>query len=331
MTGITIKGTGRYLPERIVTNDEFAAFLDTSDEWIRTHTGIERRRFSNDEPVWYMGSKAVEKALAAAGTDAAQVDLIIGATASSEYRFPSIACLIQETIGAANAFCMDISAGCAGGTFGLDVARRYLSFPDISTVLLVGSERLSQVANYEDRTTCPLFGDGAGAVVLTKGQGVYSSFLHSDGTGGKHLYARLPGLKTPFSSPPQKDYTPFPSVANDQIAMAGHDVYRFATRAMPRAIQTACDRAGILPAELDLVIPHQANIRIIEAAAKHMKLPMEKVYVNIQDYGNTSAASVLIGLDECIRAGRLQTGNKVCIVGFGAGLNYGAVVFEYKN
>lgn len=332
MTGITIKGTGRYLPERIVENEEFTSFLDTSDEWIRSHTGIERRRVAIDEPTWYMGAEAAKKALAAAGVEASAIDCIICSTVTPDFYFPSAACMVQGAIGASSAFCYDISVACAGFTYGLDMARRYLNTGDVDTVLLVSAETLTRVTNFADRASCVLFGDGAGAVVITRGDNAFGSFLQSDGTGAKHLYARHTRQTTPFEEGILKrELNPFPAPDDNFTYMEGHDVYRFATRAMPRAVKKACEKAGFAVSDLDLVIPHQANIRIIQAAVKHMGLPMEKVYINIQNYGNNSSATIPIGLDECVRSGRIKPGDRVCSVGFGSGLVSAAVVLEYQN
>lgn len=330
MTGIKIQGTGRYLPKRVVENEEFTDFLDTSDEWIRSHTGIERRRVAVDETTWYMGAEAGKQALESAKVAAKDIDLVLCSTVTPDFYFPSCACMIQEAVGAKNAICYDISAACAGFTYGLDMARRYLNTGGVDTVLLVSAEMLSRVTNYQDRASCVLFGDGAGACVITRGEGAFGCYLQSDGGGAKHLFARHTRQSTPFGGGISSSlHDPFPAPADSFAYMNGHDVYRFATRAMPFAVERACEKAGFAPAELDLVIPHQANLRIIQAAAKYMKLPMDKVYVNIQDYANTSSATISIGLDECVRSGRIGPGARVCSVGFGAGLVSGAAVWEY--
>lgn len=330
MTGITITGTGRYLPERIVENEEFSAFIETSDEWIRSHTGIQRRRIALDEPTWYMGAEAAKQALQSAAMDAKQIDMIITTCVTSDYAFPSVACLVQKEIGAENAFCMDIAAACAGFAYALDMARRYLLTEDVENVLIVSAESLSQYTDYTDRGSCVLFADGAGACVLTRGEGRFSAFLGSDGNGAGALYAKYARKENPFlQGAPLRNLDPFPIEKTEYTVMEGHEVYRFATRAMPHAVRKACDKMGISPSEIDLFIPHQANIRIIQTAVKNLKIPMDNVYVNIQDYANTSSATIPICLDECIRGGRLQRGQMVCLVGFGAGLVYGAAVFEY--
>ena len=329
MSGITIKGTGRYLPPRIVENEEFANFLETSDEWIRSHTGIARRRIAVDEPTWYMGAEAAKAALADAKMDAAAIDMILVTTVSSDYFYPSTACLVQDAIGAVNAFAIDISVACAGLSYGFDMARRYLCTGDVKTILIVSAERLSQSTNYEDRGTCILLGDGAGASVVQRSDGLFASALYSEGAGARHLYAKRVQVETPFSSgAPQPRHDLFQPALVDKCVMDGHEVYRFATKAMPLALRAACDKAGVKPEELDLIIPHQANLRIIKTAMKNLGLSMDKVFVNIQDYGNASSATIAIALDEAMRGGRLKTGDKLCVVGFGSGLVYGAAVFE---
>lgn len=330
MTGMTIKGTGRYLPETIVENQAFTAFLDTSDEWIRSHTGIERRRIAIDEPTWYMGAKAAEQAIAAAGITVQEIDVIIGTTITPDFHFPSMACMVQEVIGAERAFAYDISAACAGFPFALDMAQRYLAAGDVRYVLIISAERLSQVVDYADRGTCILFGDGAAAAVISAGTGQFAAHLGGDASGTKHLYASYVEHETPFSAESQKRMlSRFEDERPGYTVMHGNDVYRFATKMMPEAIEKACAKLGLTPNKLDLIVPHQANMRIIKTAAKNLGLPMERFYVNIQDFGNTSSASIGIALDECVRNGRLKRGDLVCVVGFGAGLVYGAAVFSY--
>lgn len=329
MSGITIVGTGRYLPERVVENQEFTEFLETSDEWIQSHTGIQRRRISLDEPVWYMGAKAAEQALEAAGVAAEDVDMIISTTVTPDYYYPSLACLVQGYLGNEKAFCFDVAAACAGFTYAMDMAQRYLSTGGAETILLVSAEALSKVTDYEDRGSCILFGDGAGACVLRRGEGMFHAHLGSDGTGGKHLYSKHHRPKTPFFDRAPNDsmetFLPEKLIAT---VMNGHEVYRFATKVMTSALKAACEKAGLMAADLDLVIPHQANLRIIKTALRGLGISMERVFTNIAEYGNTSSASIPICIDECMRSGRLKPGDKLGIVGFGAGLVYGACVLE---
>ena len=330
---IIIAGTGSYLPKRIVTNSEFEAFLDTSDEWIVARTGMKERRVSTGEPTWKMGELAARKALEVAGVLPGELDLIICTTVTPDYLFPSCACMIQGALGAANAFAFDAGAACAGSVYGIDMARRYLAFDDIKTALLVSAETLSQVANYKDRGSCILFSDGAGAIVAKRGEGLpYGSCLRSDPGGAHQLYCKNKRKDTPFySGDAPFEGELFEAEVIGELFMNGQEVYKFATAAMPEVVRGACEKAGFVPSELDLVVPHQANLRILETAAKRLGLPMEKLCVTIHRYGNNSSASVLIGLDECVREGRIKEGHRISLVGFGAGLTYGAAAFEYHS
>ena len=330
---IIIAGTGSYLPGLVVKNSDFEAFLDTSDEWITARTGMSERRLSSGEPTWKMGELAARKALEAANTAPGEIDLIICSTVTGDYMFPSCSCMIQGALGAKKAFAMDVAAACTGSIYGFDIARRYLAFDDVSTVLLVGAETLSQIVNYQDRSTCILFSDGAGAVLLKKGSaGAYGSSLHSDPGGAEHLYCKVQRRDTPFyPADAPFDGELFPAQCCGEIVMNGQEVYKFATAAMPMAVREACEKAGFAPKDLDMVLPHQANLRILDTAAKRLGLPMEKICVTIDRYGNNSSASVLICLDECVRDGRIKEGSPICLAGFGAGLTYGAVALEYHS
>jgi 3-oxoacyl-[acyl-carrier-protein] synthase-3 len=330
LTGINIIGTGSYLPEKVVTNADFESFLDTSDEWIVSHTGISRRHIAVDEPTWYMGAEAAKKAVKAAGIDPDEIGLIIGTTISSDYAFPSMACLVQEAIGNTTAFVFDISAACAGFPYALDVARNYLASGSVKAALIVSAETLTQVTDFTDRASCVLFGDGAGAAVVTAGDGLFGSYLRATGSGGQFLYSRRPVVKTPFHGEELTfERDPFPAEGFTATKMDGHAVYRFATKAMPESVEKACEAAGITVADLDLVIPHQANLRIIKTAMKNLGLPLEKAHVMIQETANTSSATIPICLDDCVRSGRLQKGDKFALTGFGSGLVYGACVLEF--
>jgi len=330
LSGIKILGTGHYLPEFVVTNDDFAGMVETSDEWIRARTGIERRHISLGEPTWLMGTRAARQALEAAQVDPKELDMIILTTVTTDFYFPAMACLVQRELGADNAFGMDLSVACAGSTYSLDMARRYLATGDVKTVLVVGTENLSQFINYEDRGTCILFGDGAGACVVRADDAPFGAYLHSDAAGAHHTYCKRSRARLPF--PADKDTVEqeaFPIEVEERIYMNGREVYKFATKAMPHAIIEACAKLGKKPEELDLIIPHQANIRILQTAAKNMGITMDKIYANLQECSNTSSASILICLDECVRSGRLKRGDMIGLVGFGAGLTVGASVFPY--
>lgn len=330
MNGLEILGTGRYLPVKSVDNIDFMDIVETSDEWIRTRTGMKQRHMASAaEPTWYMGAQAAKSALEAAGLSGGDIDMVLVSTVSPDYDTPSTACLIQREIGASNAFAFDINVACTGLAFTLDMARRYLATGDVEHVLIVGAETLSQLVNYADRATCVLFGDGAGACVVKASEKKFASYLKSDATGAHLIYCKKSRKKNPFLSGDTEPNEPFEHTFSDAIFMNGREVYKFATRTMSDAVRKACEKINISTSELKLVIPHQANARIIETAVKSLGLPGEKVYINIEKYGNTSSASIMIALDECIRDGKIVRGDLVCIVGFGAGLTYGADVFEY--
>lgn len=331
MPGIFIAGTGHYVPEKVVTNNDFTKFIETSDEWITERTGIRERRFSTGEPTWYMGKEAALAALDDAEIDAADIDAIICCTISGDFAYPSLACLIQSEVGAKNAFCFDISAACSGFVYALDAASRYLATGGAKNILIVCSEMLSRTLDFTDRSTCILLGDGAGAaVVQANNSGSFSSYLAADGDGGSSLYCRNPVNKSPFITEADKpEYKKFPETGNNYMFMAGRDVYRFAVQAFPAAIEKACEKAGISVNDIDLFVPHQANIRIIKTAAERLNVPMDKMVVNLDRYGNTSSASIPICLDELNRSGKLKRGMKIAIAGFGGGLTYGAAIFEW--
>ena len=329
MTGIRIAGTGRYVPPLTADNNDFAAFLDTNDEWIRSRTGIVTRHISDGEPSWHMGLEASRQALEAAGIAPEQLGLIIDTTITPDYSTPATACVIQRELGAVNAMAFDVNSACTGFVCGLDMAARYLATdPALSYVLVVSNENLSRVVDYTDRSSCILFGDGAGACVLKRRQGLYSAYMAADGTGASSLYANGNRRTCRFATG-EHTYPEDTDPRGDFLRQDGKVVYRFATEAMPRAVQQVLDQAGLGTEDIDLLIPHQANLRIIETAAKKLKFPMDKIMVNLEKYGNTSSASIPIALDEAVRSGRLRRGQRVCLVGFGAGLTLGAVLFEY--
>ena len=329
MNAIQVLGTGRYLPPQVVTNQDFCSFIDTSDEWVVSRTGIQTRHIADGEACWQMAAKAAKAALEQAQLPAEAVDMLIVSSVTPEFYTPSASCLVQGEIGAVNAFSIDINCACSGFTYGVDMARRYLATGDVKTVLVVSSEKLSNITDYTDRSTCVLFGDGAGACVLQAGDGMYASFLGCDASGANTLYAPHATHSCRFEANPPALPQGFADTPAGYLQMAGREVYKFAVHAMPHAVQQACARAGITPEQLDWIIPHQANIRIIQTAMKNLGLPMEKAMVNLQHYANTSSATIPIALDEANRAGLLHRGDKVALVGFGAGLTYGAVVFTW--
>lgn len=330
MTGIRICGVGSYLPDNIVDNEAYTAFIETSDEWISSRTGIKTRHIADGETTWSMGEIAAKRAIAQAGIDPLEIDLILVTSVTSDYITPSLSCVIQNLVGAQNAVCFDLNCACAAFIYALDMAHRYIKCGDYKTVLIVSAEMLSRITNYEDRTTCVLFGDGAGACVVKAGDNLFAAHLGSDGSGMHLLFANNPPPSSPFTTktPVENEISNMPWPTG-KLFMDGKEVYKFATKMMPFSIEKACEKAGITTAELDWVVPHQANIRIIQTAMKNLHLPMEKAAVSIDHYGNTSSASIPILLDEMIGAGKLQRGQKIALSGFGAGLVYGGAVLEY--
>ncbi len=321
-----IVGWGKYVPEKVITNHDIAQFMDTSDEWIKSRTGISERRFAGDhETTASMAIEAAKLALDRARIVPATVDLIIVATLNPEHLFPSTACLVQDALGATHAGAYDLSAACSGFVYGLSMAAAMIQSNAIKVALVIGSETLSRLLDVQDRTTYPLFGDGAGAVVLQANPmpgGVMSTQLGSDGSGGEYLIVPAGGSKMPASQE---------TVTNrlHYMRMNGREVYRFATRVMSRAAKQACAKAGVDVSEIDLFLPHQANIRIIKSAQKDLKIGDDKVFTNLHKYGNTSAASIPIALCEAIEEGRVNTNDKLVMVGFGAGLTWGATVIQW--
>lgn len=322
-----ITGWGKALPDRVVTNDELAQIVDTNDEWIRTRTGIRQRRVAIDpeETTASLGTRAAREALEKADLPAAKLDLIICATSSPEHIFPSTASLIQDALGATHAGAFDLSAACSGFVYGLAMARGMIASGQANNVLVVGAETLSRIVDWSDRNTCVLFGDGSGAVVLqasaTPG-GILSTVLGSDGSGGDLLSVPAGGSKQPAT---------LETVAAGEhfIKMDGRAVFRFATRVMADATREALAKAGLGVEDVDLVIPHQANERIIRLSMKQLGLPEEKVFMNLQYYGNTSTASVPIALCEAIEQERVHPNDNIVMVGFGAGLTWAATVIKW--
>jgi 3-oxoacyl-[acyl-carrier-protein] synthase-3 len=321
-----LAGTGRYTPARVVTNDEFAKFLDTSDEWIRDRTGIRERRVSSkEESNACMAKAAARQAMQDVGLEAAQLDAIVVATASPDRLLPSQACDLQAVLDAKNAAAFDVGAACAGFVYGLTVAEGLVASEQARHVLVVATEKLTSITDMTDRSTAVLFGDGAGATIVrpaTPGRGILASYLKSDGTLAELLYRPGGGAAHPPDEALLKDHSYF-------IKMAGREVFKAAVLSMADACDQALARAGLSGNDVDLLIPHQANIRIIEATAKHAGLPMDRVYVNVDRYGNTSAASVAIALDEAVRTGRLVPGMTVMLVAFGAGFTWASMVVRW--
>lgn len=306
-----ILGIGRYLPEKVLTNQDLEKMVDTSDEWIKTRTGIEERRIAEDDVnTSHMAYEAAVKALENADIKAEEIDLILVATVTPDQPFPSVACMIQEQLGAKKAAAMDVSAACAGFMYGMITAQQFISNKAYKYVLIVGVEKLSKVTNWEDRNTAVLFGDGAGAVVMgpvSDGKGVLSFELGADGTGAKYLYQD----------------------ENDHIYMNGREVFKFAVRQMGESCVNVLEKAGLQKEDVDYLIPHQANFRIMEAARTRLELPPEKMSKTIHKYGNNSAASIPIALVEELEAGKVKDNDLIVMVGFGGGLTWGAIALRW--
>ncbi|MCU5439817.1 beta-ketoacyl-ACP synthase III [Bacillus cereus] len=306
---VGILGIGRYVPEKVVTNHDLEKIMDTSDEWIRTRTGIAERRIADDTiDTSYMAVEASKKALEDAGISGEDIDLILVATVTPDRAFPAVACVIQEAIGAKHAAAMDLSAACAGFMYGMITAQQFIQTGTYKNVLVVGSDKLSKIVDWNDRNTAVLFGDGAGAIVMgavSKGKGVLSFELGADGSGGKHLY--------------QDEY----------VMMNGREVFKFAVRQLGDSCLRVLDKAGLTKEDVDFLVPHQANIRIMESARERLNLPQEKMSMTIEKFGNTSASSIPIAMVEELQNGRIQDGDLIILVGFGGGLTWGAVALRW--
>jgi 3-oxoacyl-[acyl-carrier-protein] synthase-3 len=323
---VTFAGLGSVVPSRLVTNADFEKTLDTSDTWIQERTGIRQRYFAGPgETTSGMARDASLKALADAKLEPADVDLIVGATASPDRLLPSMACDVQALIGARNAAAFDVIAACPGWVYALVVAKSMIDAGTAARALVVGSERLSAITDQTDRATAVLLGDGAGAAVLVKAtgeSGILSSYLRSDGTLAELLYRPGGGAAHPPSEEMIKDHSYY-------LKMAGREVFKAAVRSMTDAATHALQRAGLTGEQVDLLVPHQANLRIIQATAEHANIPMERVYVNVDRYGNTSSASIPLALDEARKCGRLKPGMIALLVTFGSGFTWGAMVIRW--
>ncbi|HET7461424.1 MAG TPA: beta-ketoacyl-ACP synthase III [Longimicrobium sp.] len=319
-----IASTGRWSPPRVVTNKDLEEMVETSDEWIRTRTGITERRLADkDTGAADMGAGAARIAMERAGITAEDVDILLVSTATPDRLLPSTACDIQALIGARNAAAYDFSSACSGFLYGLQLAEAHIAAGQAETVLLICTEKMSSIIDWTDRATCVLFGDGAGAAVIQAaqgdGRGILSGYMKSDGTLAELLYRPGGGAKFPLDIAVLDERSHF-------VKMAGPEVFKSAVRSMCDAAENALQRAGCTGDDVDLLVPHQANIRIIDATAKYAKIPPEKVYINVDRYGNMSSASIPVALDEAREMGRVKDGSLVLMVGFGAGFTWGANV-----
>ncbi|MGI8432713.1 MAG: beta-ketoacyl-ACP synthase III [Chthoniobacterales bacterium] len=324
---VSIVGTGSYLPERRLTNEDLSKIVATNDEWIISRTGIKERRIvAADELTSDMAAKAALSAMEQAGITGAQIDMILVATATPDTVFPATACYVQTKIGATKAACLDISAACASFLFAVEIAQQFIMSHTYDTVLVIGAEKLSVITDWTDRNTCVLFGDGAGAAILrhrdSGSHGLISSHIASDGNYSHILWMPGGGSRTPITKENADDRL-------QTIKMSGKEVYKQAVTAMVDAARKAVEKAGLTIEDIACVIPHQANVRIIEAIAGRLKIPVDRFFVNLDVYGNTSAAAVAIALDEANRSGRIKRGDYVLLVVFGGGLTWAGSVIEW--
>ena len=323
----SLSATGRAAPAKVLTNHDFAALgLETSHEWIVERTGIVQRHIAGPgETTCSLAADAGRVAMGRANVTAGELDLIVLSTATPDRLLPATAVDVQATLGATRAAAFDISAACSGFLYGLQVAEGLIATGSHETALVVGAEKMSAIVDWTDRSTCVLFGDGAGAAIVQRakhGKGILSSFTRSDGTLAELLYRPGGGATIPFAEAVLTDRSHF-------VKMAGREVFKHAVRSMSEAADRALDGARLTGKDIDLMIPHQANIRIIEATAKHANIPLDKVYVNIDRYGNTSSASVAIALDEAIECGRIKEGSTVLLVAFGAGFTWASTIVRF--
>lgn len=318
-----IAGTGSYVPEKRLTNDELSRMVETNDEWIVQRTGIRERRIAGaDEGTASMASHAATRALRAAGVEAKDVDLVICATISPEMAFPATACFVAASLGMRSTPAFDVSAACSGFLYAMDTAAAFIKAGRYRNVLIIGAETLSRLTDYGDRGSCILFGDGAGAAVLQRcaepGRGLLYSALHADGSGWDLLYC-MPGARHPIDAA-------MVAARQQFMKIKGREVYKFAVQRFEELIEDAMRKCELKPEQIKLIVPHQVNLRIIDSAMEKLGLPREKAYVNIDRFGNTSAASVPIALDEAVRSGALVKGDVVVFVAFGAGLTWANAV-----
>jgi 3-oxoacyl-[acyl-carrier-protein] synthase III len=320
-----ISGTGSYVPERVLTNQDLEKIVDTSDEWIRERTGIRERRISSDDQAASdLAFEAATHALEDAGIRGEDLDAVLVGTVCADFGFPSTACLLQHRLGAKNAFAYDFSAACSGFLYGIGQARAYIESGMCRRVLVVGVELLTRLTNWTDRNTCVLFGDGAGAAVFEGGSGpdgLLSIFLHSDGALADIITLPAGGSRRALTAELIEQH-------QDKIHMRGNEVFKVAVKAMEAALVRAIADAGISQDNVDLLIPHQANIRIIQTLGKRLGLAEDKVFVNVDRYGNTSAATIPIAIDEVRRTGRVGPGSVLAMAAFGSGVTYGAAVMR---
>ncbi len=325
---VSITGTGSYVPEQILTNKDLEKIVDTTDEWIVSRTGMKERRIAGPgQATSDLAAEAARRALADAGVEPDKVDMIVVATITPDLPFPNTACLVQHKIGAGKAFCMSIEAACSGFVFAIETARHYVASGAVETALVIGAEKMSAILDWKDRSTCVLFGDGAGAAVLQAREatrGIISTVLGSDGSLSELLLVPAGGSRLPTSAETLAQRLHY-------LRMSGREVFKHAVTNMCRAGRQALERAGMEPADVKWVIPHQANMRIIQAISDRFHVPMDRFVINVERYGNTSGASVGIALDEAVRDGRIRKGDVVMFIVFGGGFTWGAMLLEWHG
>ena len=320
---VSITGIGKCVPKKVVTNDELTQLVETSDEWIATRTGIRQRHIAAEgETTSDLGYNAALRALEAAGVDARELDLIVVGTTTPDLIFPSTACLIQHRLGADGCPAFDVNAACSGFVYALTVADKFIRTGAAKTALVIGAETLTRMIDWNDRTTCVLFGDGAGAVVLKADDetGIISTHMHADG-GKKELLWNPVGVSAGFK--------PDEHNAGVRILMSGNEVFKHAVKALDAVVEETLEANGLDRSEIDWLIPHQANLRIIEATAKRLAMPMERVIVTVDKHGNTSSGSVPLALDEAVRSGKVQRGQLLLLEAFGGGFTWGSALLRY--
>lgn len=326
MRSVGILGTGSYLPEKVLTNADLEKMVDTNDEWIVSRTGIRERRIAApDEASSDLSVKAAEKALKKAGIRAEELDMIIVTTVTPDMNFPATACLVQDRLGAKKAATFDLSAACTGFIYGISTGAQFIATGVYKYVLVIGVECLSRIVDWTDRNTCVLFGDGAGAAVLgpvEEGYGFLSFELGGDGSGGNLLNLPAGGSRLPASEKTIQERLHY-------VHMSGREVFKFAVRVMGNATEEALAKAGLSKEDIDFLVPHQANIRIIDSAVKRLGLTEDKVVVNLDRYGNMSSASIPVALDEAVGRGQIKKGDTMVLCGFGGGLTWGATVLKW--
>ena len=325
MDNVVIAGVGKYIPSKVVTNDMLSQIVDTNDEWITSRTGIKQRHITTGENTSDIASKAALNALANANIDALDIDLIIVATCTPDMFTPATACIVQKNIGAKNAFAFDLSAACSGFIYGINVAKSMMKQNNIKKSLVIGAETLSKALDWKDRSTCVLFGDGAGAAVLSldEGEGIIDIICNSKGAKWENLTIGAKDIDNP--------YVDEVITLNSYLQMNGGEIFKFATVTMVKLIKEILKQNNLTLDDIDYIVPHQANERIIQFAAKKLDISMDKFYINIHEYGNTSAASIPIAISEIEEKSLLKKGDKIIAVGFGAGLTSGACLIEWTK